>query len=223
MHPGPTPAAVLWDFDGTMVDSEPIWARVQSDILAEHGLSWGPEQMLALVGQSAEVAATLMAREIGEPAAAGELLRVTQQRVAAQLERGLPWLPGARELLEAVTGAGVRCAVVTATNRAVMDSVLSQLPPQVEFVVCGDDVARPKPHPDGYLEATRRLGVSAADVLVIEDSVPGTQAALASGAVVYAVPALARLEQHPRMRVSATGLRHTTWTELVDFWMEREQ
>ena len=76
---------------------------------------------------------------------------------------------------------------------------------------------------DGYLEATRRLGVSAADVLVIEDSVPGTQAALASGAVVYAVPALARLEQHPRMRVSATGLRHTTWTELVDFWMEREQ
>lgn len=218
-----SPAAVLWDFDGTLVDTEPIWAEVQLALLAEHGVSWSHERMAELVGMSAEDTAELLAGVIGDPAAAPELLRRTEDAVAHRMGSALPWLPGARRLLEEAAAAGLRGAVVTASSRKIMAPVAHLLPASIEFVVTCDDVERPKPHPDGYLEAMRRLGVSPREVLVVEDSVPGTLAALAAGAIVYAVPALARLEPHPKLQVSTTALRSTTWPELVRVWNERSR
>ena len=94
------------------------------------------------------------------------------------------------------------------------------LPASIEFVVSADDVANRKPHPEAYLQAMERLGVTPDEVIVLEDSVPGTTSGLAAGAFVYAVPALARLEDHPRMVVSETGLRETSWSDLKGIWHE---
>lgn len=220
MGRGTRPGAVLWDFDGTMVDSEPVWAAVQNEMLAGFGLRWDEERMLSLVGESARFCAELMASDIGRPDDVDHLLDVMEAHVGERVAADPPWLPGAQELLAEIAAHGVPNAVVTASSARIMGALAHHLPPGLEFVVTGDDVTRVKPDPEAYLLAMRRLDVPPAETLVLEDSVPGTAAALAAGAVVYAVPARVELEPHPRLRVSRTGLAHTTWDELVSFWRE---
>lgn len=218
-----TPAAVLWDFDGTLADTETVWTEVQQELLATYGLYWDDEKMTSLIGIGAMNTAEMVAEAIGRPDEAVNFFDRAEEGVVARIREGLSWLPGAHDLLEQIAAAGVPSAIVTASSRRVMAPVMEHLPHTVSFVVTSDDVEHDKPHPEGYLQAMERLGVEPADVIVLEDSVPGSQAALAAGAVVYAVPALAQLEPHPRMQVSTAGLRSTTWQDLVGVWNERSR
>lgn len=212
---------MLWDFDGTLVDTEPIWAGIEAEMLAEHGVVWDEAMMVSLVGQSAEITALQMAEAMGQPERQAEVHRELHERIVQRLLRdGLPFLPGALELLQAAEADGIRAAVVTASNGFIMNRARHLLPESIEFVISADDVANHKPHPEAYLMAMERLGVTAAEVLVLEDSVPGTTSGLAAGAFVYAVPVLAQLEAHPRMVVSDTGLRETSWSDLKRIWHE---
>ena len=215
------PAAVLWDFDGTLVDSEPVWAQIEAEMLTGYGVVWGPEEMRSKIGQHAEVTTAQMAEAIGRPELQAELHHELHERVADRLTRdGLPWLPGALELLDEVTAAGIRSVVVTASTGLVMDAAARLLPEALEFVITADDVSRTKPDPECYELAMARLGVTADEVIILEDSVPGTAAGLASGAFVYAVPALAILEPHPRLHVAQGGLTGTTLAELTGLWRQ---
>ncbi|GAB3814816.1 HAD family hydrolase [Tessaracoccus terricola] len=218
-----TPAAVLWDFDGTLADTETVWSQVQQELLATYGLYWDDEKMNSLIGIGAMTTAELVAEALGDADKAIHFYDRAEEGVVARIREGISWLPGAHDLLEQIDAAGVPSAIVTASSRRVMAPVMEHLPPTVSFVVTSDDVENSKPDPEGYLQAMARLGVEPADVIVLEDSVPGSQAALAAGAVVYAVPALAQLEPHPRMQVSTTGLRSTTWDDLVAVWNERSR
>ncbi len=218
------PSAVLWDFDGTLVDTEPIWAETEAEMLAPYGVVWGEEMMLSLIGQSAAITTLQMAEAIGQPERHAEIHVELHQRIADRLRRdGLPFLPGALELLEAAAEDGVPMAVVTASNGVIMEAAEELLPPSVRFVIHGDDVANSKPHPDPYLLAMRRLGVAPQESVALEDSVPGAASALASGAFVYAVPVLAQLDPHPRMVISTDGLRSTTWPDLVRIWRDLKE
>lgn len=220
MTPTTQPAAVLWDFDGTLADSEPLWAEVQHAILREGGVQWSEERMSQFIGAGTERTAAAMAESMGGGVTLAELVLEIEHRVSDGLRAGLPWLPGARELLAEVSAAGVPSAIVTASSRLIMSAVAEHLPQEVRFVVTGDDVSASKPDPEGYLQAAARLGVRPHDVVALEDSVPGTTAALRAGAVVYAVPALAKLAPHPRMRISRTGLAGVTWGDLKEHWNE---
>lgn len=215
------PRAVLWDFDGTLVDTEPIWAEIEAEMLAEHGVVWDDEMMRSVIGQSAELTTRQMALSIGHPERQSEIHRELHERVVETLLRdGLPFLPGTQELIRDAEADGVVAAVVTASNGFIMNRTRHLLPDSFKFVISADDVTHKKPHPEGYLQAMERLDVAAHETLILEDSVPGTAAALATGCFVYAVPALAELTPHPRMVVSDSALRETSWSDLVRIWHE---
>lgn len=215
------PRAVLWDFDGTLVDTEPLWAATEQALMAERGLAFTADDMLAMHGQSAWLSAESIATAFGEPERTAEVYRELHDRIASTIRANdLPWLPGAKRLMDELAEAGVPVAVVTASNGQIIDAARDRLPANVAFIITSDDVTNTKPHPEPYLTAMERLGVAPADVIVLEDSVPGTSAGLASGAVVYAVPTIAELEPHPRLVVSPSGLADTTWAELSEVWRE---
>ena len=215
------PAAVLWDFDGTLVDTEPLWAGTEQSMMAERGLAFTEADLEAMHGQSAWLTAELMAKAYGEPEKTAEIYAELHDRIAGTIRSNdLPWLPGAERLLAELAEAGVPCAVVTASNSQIIEAARERLPEVVRFVITSDDVTNTKPHPEPYLVAMERLGVAPSDVVILEDSVPGVTAGLAAGAVVYAVPTLATLDAHPRLVISQTGLAETTWAELIDVWRE---
>lgn len=213
------PPVVIWDFDGTLVDTEPVWARTEQQIMAAHGVHWTDEMMRAKIGQPATLSALQMAEAIGAPERADEFFAELHEKVAGHLrEHDLPYLPGVQSLIHELERHGVRAAIVTASNGQIIDAARSRLPEVFEFVITADDVERSKPHPDPYLLAFERLGIDPLDAIILEDSVPGSQSALEAGGLVYAVPELVHIPAEPRLHVSDDALRTTTLTDLGHVW-----
>lgn len=193
-HPSSSPAlpaAVLWDFDGTLVDTEPLWIRHEHELTEELGGQWSDELVAENIGNS--LIGT--GRSIRLAAARDDLTdqQVTDwlvERVLEDLRVIEPeWRPGARELLADLAAAGIPCALVSASFREMLFVVLDQLPVNpFTVVVGGDDVTHGKPHPEPYLLGCSQLGVRPEDCLVIEDSVTGAASGNAAGCVVAVVP-----------------------------------
>ncbi len=216
------PAALLWDFDGTLVDSEDSWARAQARLMAGWGMGWSEEDALGVVGQSNLETALVMLRMAGRDLAAAEEIAVLLNEYALEdmVEVGTPFRPGARELLLECVDAGVPCALVSATHTGVLTTVLADLPVEVfGAVVGGDQVARSKPEPDSYLVAAERLGVRAEDCLALEDSVAGSASAFAAGCVVLGIPYKLELQSGPRRPLVPT-LVGLGLDDLVRLWRE---
>ncbi len=212
------PKAVIWDFDGTLVDSEPMWHEHELDILSRFGVTWSDEELAGHIGEPAWTTAQRIAAASGDRTTTEAVHAELHERICARFAAGeIPWLPGARELLAELHTQAVRCAMVTASNRQIMSVVASVLP-EFEFIVDGDAVSAPKPDPEGYQQAISRLGLQPHEVIVIEDSVPGTQAANAAGAVVLAVPRLGKPEPAARRVLREGGLEGCTWQELCEIW-----
>ena len=192
------PAAVLWDMDGTLVDTEPYWIDAEFALVAEHGGSWSMEQARSLVGSDLRASAARLRAEGGVALEVEDLVRWLVDRVRGAVRQHLPWRPGAPELLEAVRAAGVPCALVTMSWADLAGDLVAALPEGTfAAVVTGDAVSRPKPHPDPYLEAARRLGVDPGDCVAVEDSTTGVTSALAAGVPTVGVPHVVELEAAP--------------------------
>lgn len=209
-HPA-APAAVLWDFDGTLADTEPLWIEAEFELIATLGGTWSEEQADELVGNSLIDSAIYILNAIDrrdvDPAWVVDQL--LGRVVGFLAERPMPWRPGALELLTALGGAGVPCALVSASYRVLLDAALSQLPAGTFAVsVAGDEVSQGKPHPEPYEKACAALGVDARDCVVIEDSVTGARSGNAAGCLVVGVPNRVEIPAAPRRRVvaSLTGL-----------------
>jgi HAD superfamily hydrolase (TIGR01509 family) len=194
------PAAVLFDMDGLLVETEDLWYQAERVIMTEIGAEWGPEHQGELVGGPLEFAVAYMIDVSGQDLDHRWMLN----RLMTEMEHVLRtepvhWRPGAKQLVAALEDRGVPMALVSASWRslisAVHDSVLHELGHEV-FVttVAGDEVARTKPFPDPYLLAAQRIGVDARHCVVLEDSHTGSQAGVASGARVVAVPTYAAIE-----------------------------
>jgi HAD superfamily hydrolase (TIGR01509 family) len=183
------PAAVLWDMDGTLVDTEPYWMQAEDELVSAWGGQWSHEDALTLVGAGLWHSARVLQGR-GVQLTEDEIVDHLTDRVLEQIETiGTPWRAGARELLAELRGAGVKTALVTMSVRRMAEHVAGQLGFNgFDTVVSGDDVTHAKPHPEPYLVAAERLGVDPADCIAIEDSAPGTASAVAAGAVVIAVP-----------------------------------
>ncbi|MEV0290356.1 HAD family phosphatase [Kribbella sp. NPDC050820] len=195
--------AVLWDMDGTLVDSEKVWAEVQIELLASLGAVWTVEDCMTLVGSDLRDAVKVwMARIPDGVITADELAERMFGAVVDALRREVEFRPGALELLRALRKAEVPCALVSASYRVMIDAVLTHLPPEpFDVIVAGDEVVNGKPHPEPYLTAAAKLGVDPAQCVVIEDSNTGTEAGTAAGAYVLAVPQWVTIPEAPRRLV----------------------
>lgn len=211
--------AVLWDMDGTLVDSEPVWARVQIDLLTSLGATWTVEDSMRLVGSDlADAVQVWMGALPDGVISAEELADRMFGEVVRSLKEDVVLRPGALELLQALKAAGVPCALVSASYRVMIDAVLSHLGPELfDVVVAGDEVHNGKPHPEPYLTAAQELDVDPADCVVIEDSPGGTASGTAAGAFVVAVPQWVSIPEAPRRLVleSLAGVTPDMLRELL--------
>ncbi|WP_308013001.1 HAD family hydrolase [Microbacterium tenebrionis] len=189
------PQAVLWDMDGTLVDTEPYWMASETALVESFGGTWSHEQALQLVGSGLNESAEIL-RAAGVDMAGDAIVDHLTDAVRRLLEtRGVPFRPGARELLRDLQDAGIPSALVTMSLGRMARSVVDLIGfPAFDVVVPGDEVDRPKPHPEPYLKAARLLDIDIAEALVIEDSPTGLRAGLASGAVTLGVPHIVPLD-----------------------------
>ena len=203
--------AVLWDMDGTIVDTEPYWIAAEHALVEAHGGSWSHEQAMQLVGQSLTFSAGLL-QQAGVDLEVRDIIDTLTAEVVSSVRRRVPWRPGARELLEDLHLAGVRCALVTMSEGPLAREVVSSLPrPYFEVVVTGDTVAQGKPHPEAYLKAVELLqeddaGLAIHHCVALEDSEPGVAAAVASGVATVAIPHIVPLPEDGR---------YTLWESLA--------
>ncbi len=187
------PAAVVFDNDGLLLDTESVWTRAEQDLFERRGLEFTPADKQELVGTSAEVAGGVLERRLGEWGRAAELIDELNELVVAELEHGVEAMVGARELLQRLKERGTPIGLVSNSPLAFVCRSLEivGLHGRFDVVVSAHEVAAPKPAPDPYLEACRRLGVEPGpDVVALEDSPTGVAAALAAGLTVIGVPSL---------------------------------
>ncbi|MGN6257966.1 MAG: HAD family hydrolase [Solirubrobacterales bacterium] len=192
MPPVP-PDAVIFDNDGLLLDTESVWTRAEEDLFERRGLEFTPADKLELVGTSAEIAGGILERRLGEPGRAWELIEELNELVVAELEHGVEAMIGARELLERIGKHGVPLGLVSNSPlRFVQRSIeLAGFEEHFDVILSAHEVAAPKPAPDPYLEACRRLGVEAGpEVVALEDSPTGVAAARAAGLTVIGVPSV---------------------------------
>lgn len=189
------PGAVLWDMDGTLVDTEPYWMEVETELVESFGGTWSHDDALQLVGNSLLDSGKVL-QQAGVDMQPQEIVDLMTDRVAAMLRtRGVPFRPGARELLADLRANGVPTALVTMSMRRMAVDVVELIDfTAFDVIVGGDEVARPKPYPDPYLTGAALLEVDIADAVVIEDSPTGVAAGAASGAVTLGVPHIVALE-----------------------------
>jgi len=203
------PAAVLFDMDGLLIDTEPLWFQVETEILDELGASWDHGDHASLVGSSLKVASAFVAERAGSG--------VTAEEISAQLllrmrerPRHAPMLqPGAVDLIAELDAAGVPRALVSSSFRVLVEAALEGLAPLTfDTVVVGDEVADAKPHPEPYLLGARKLGLEPSLCVALEDSPSGAASASAAGCFVVAIPSVAPIEpMHRRIvRPSLVGV-----------------
>ena len=185
------PAAVIFDMDGLMLDSERAILESLRAAALDHGADIDPDWWLCLIGHTEAVCRARLGAHIGDVAAEA-LLADGHARYVAVAESGVPHRPGIVALLDLLAAHAMPRAVATSTRSPLAQRKLEAagLLGYFDVVCTSSDVAQPKPAPDVYLLAAERLGVSPAQCLVLEDSPTGVRAALAAGMTVVQVPDL---------------------------------
>lgn len=184
-----SPAAVLWDMDGTLVDTEPYWFDIEFELVAEFGGTWSDADAHSLVGFDLLDSARELRTRGGVRLEPVEIVERLLDGVIRRVADQLPWRPGAPELLAECVAADVPCVLVTMSWRRLADAVIAAAPPG-SFVasVTGDEVSNGKPDPEPYLAAAAAVGVDPVACVAIEDSPTGVAAALAAGCATLGVP-----------------------------------
>lgn len=187
--PRALPAALLWDMDGTIIDTEPYWIAEEGELVRAAGGTWDYADGLALVGNDLTRSAEIILERTPVTGTPREVVGLLLAGVIARTEQKVPWRPGARELLAEAVTRGVPNALVTMSWNSLAAVLLGSLPPDTfAQVVTGDAVDHGKPHPEPYLLAARRLGVAPQDCVALEDSPTGARSAVAAGVPTLVVP-----------------------------------
>lgn len=184
------PQAVIFDMDGLLVDSEPVWAVAEGAMMRARGKQSDPEIQKTLVGLRMRDFLAGMCRAYEMSDSIDDLcVEITESMISLIPQQVAP-RPGAPELLDYLYARGIPCAIASSSPMAIIDATVTaqRWDRYFQTHVSGDDVAHGKPAPDIYLEAARRLGFDPTVCLALEDSPTGARAAVAAGAVCYAVP-----------------------------------
>ena len=209
--------AVLFDMDGTLVETEQFWGIAMAELAARLGGRMSEEARSRTVGTSMPVAMGVLHADLGVPRTEAEMAadaRWVEERTAQLMAGGIEWRPGARELVAAVRDAGLVTALVTTTPRRLATIVLGSIRADLgvdpfDVTVCGDEVVARKPDPAPYRQAMAELGVGPGECIVIEDSQAGIASGLAAGVAVLGVPSMQSVEEAPglTLRTSLAGIR----------------
>ncbi|GAB77143.1 haloacid dehalogenase superfamily, subfamily IA, variant 3 with third motif having DD or ED [Austwickia chelonae] len=207
------PTAVLWDFDGTVMHTEPYWYEEERHLVEEYGGTWTMEDALTLVGKALPDSAALLRAHSPVTLPVPQIVDRLQNGVVERIRDHVPWRPGARELLHELHAARIPQALVTMSWRPILDIVLGELPPGIfTAIVTGDAVTRGKPHPEPYLTALTMLGVPSAARLTcvaVEDSVTGSTSAADAGIPTLVTPSVEEVPPRPGLVLldSLAGVR----------------
>ena len=183
------PAAVIFDLDGVLMDSERLWNEAKEALVREAGGRWRDDAPVAMMGMSSPEWAAYLRDDLGVPLDADAINRDVVRRMEEGYRRELPLLPGADAAVQALARRWP-LGLASSSNREIIDLVLelAGFGDTFRVTLSSEEVARGKPAPDVYLEVAGELGVDAARCLAIEDSSNGLRSAAAAGMAVIAVP-----------------------------------
>jgi len=177
---------VLWDLDGTIIDSEPYWLLSEQRLVEEFGGKWSEADGFALIGAGLSNAAEHL-QTYGVDMPVDDIVQRMVDEVDEMNAKQIPWRPGALELLRSIHDAGIPQVIVTMSYRTTANFIADELG-LFAGVICGEDVTHSKPHPEPYQMGAALVGVDASECVALEDSVPGSASAVAAGAVTIALP-----------------------------------
>lgn len=197
------PAAVLWDMDGTLIDSEPYWLASEASLAKSYGGQWTQQDGHELIGKSLYDSSELLRQRFGiSDLNVQEVIDRMTSSVIADLKKRLPFRPGALELLLELRRREIPTALVTMSMRKMALAVTEQIDfPAFDVIVAGDEVVNGKPDPEPYLKAAELLGVDIRDCIALEDSHTGLASAEASGAHAIGIPNLIALPKRPGNKI----------------------
>jgi HAD superfamily hydrolase (TIGR01509 family) len=198
-------AAVLFDMDGLLIDSEPVWFDVESAVVTRLGGVWTPADQAACIGGTMAASCRYIIERTGTSQSVEALSEEMVDEMVARFRHDLPLHDGALTLLGELRQRGVPIGLVSSSYRRLVDAALDTLGPErFDVTVAGDEVTHGKPHPQPYLDACAHLGVEPSRVVVLEDAETGVRSAQAAGCIVVAVPSVAPIEAGPRRHVVAS-------------------
>lgn len=192
------PAAVLWDMDGTLVDSEHYWLASERKLAEDHGATWTEEDGKALIGSALPTSSRIIREKTGISLDTDQIVQQLTDSVVSHLRKDVPWRPGAQELLRELRKKKIKTALVTMSLHRMAQEVVDAIPFHAfDVVVGGDDVMRGKPFPEPYLKAAELLGVRPEDCVAFEDSNTGLRSAEAAGTKAVGIPNFVDIPMEP--------------------------
>jgi HAD superfamily hydrolase (TIGR01509 family) len=192
------PSAVLWDMDGTLIDSEPYWMKSEGAFARANNSTWTEQDGLSLVGMSLYDSSKIIKDKVGSNLEPEQIIEQLTDEVTAQLKQEILWRPGARELLVLLRKKKVKTALVTMSMHRMAKQVADAIGfDAFDVIVAGDDVLHGKPHPEAYLKAASLLGVKPEDCVAFEDSISGLRSAEAAGTRAVGIKNIVELPSQP--------------------------
>jgi HAD superfamily hydrolase (TIGR01509 family) len=211
-------SAILFDMDGTIIDSEPLWLQAEIQVMAELGCHWDEQDQINCLGGPMERTEKYMQDRSGNVKPYGYFGQRLNEVMKLKFVKDLELIPNALELITKSKEAGLKTALVTASGRELMNSALTRFPENsFDIAISRDDVANSKPHPEPYLMAAERLKVKIEECLVLEDSMTGVRAGLDSGAQVVAISHIMSITTEKNLRV-ISNLSEITFKQLVEWY-----
>lgn len=217
------PAAVLWDMDGTLVDSEHYWLSSEQELASTVGAIWTEQDGIDMIGMSLYDSSRIIKQKLNLEMSTQEIIDWLTKAVIAKLAQDLPWRPGAKQILQSLRNEGISTALVTMSMRDNAEAVVARMGfDAFDLIVAGNDVQHGKPHPEPYLKAAEQLGVDIRDCIAFEDSISGLRSAEASGAIAIGVPNLVKLPPFEG-RIIWPTLQGVTVSDLERVYKEKRE
>ena len=195
-------SAILFDMDGTLIDSEPLWLEAEIEIMEELGCNWDQQDQINCLGGPIDKTENYMQDRSNNIKPFGYFTEKLDDVMEKKLSTKLKLIPNALEIINDCKRSELKIALVTASSGRLMKAVLKRFPVGIfDAVVSYDDVKRSKPDPEPYLLAAKTLGVDITNCVVLEDSLTGVQSGLNAGAQVIGIPHLVKMPSNPNLRV----------------------
>jgi HAD superfamily hydrolase (TIGR01509 family) len=212
-------SAILFDMDGTLINSEPLWFAAEVEVMAELGAVWEPSDQINCLGGPMERTELYMQERTGNIKPFGYFSERLDLVMEQKLSKELNFMPNALELTTACIAADIPLALVTASTGRQMRSVLKRFPSNTfKATISRDDVTNSKPYPDPYLLAAHTIGVDISNCLVFEDSLTGVESGLRSGAQVIGIPHLVEFQPHENLRI-INSLAEIDLSQILDWYL----
>lgn len=210
--------AILWDMDGTLINSEPLWLAAEQELMSAFNTDWNEEDQIACLGGPMPRVGAYMATKTNHQESAEYFAKNLISLMEKKLSNGVPYALGALSLFDSCFESKVPMAMVTASSRSLVNAAIASIGiERFKTTVSADDVSESKPSPEGYLKAANSLKVDIRDCLILEDSFVGVTAAIASGAAVIGISHLGELPSSSRLQI-VPSLQNLDFRKLNDIF-----